>query len=981
MKKSVMSIIALNRRVILFLGVVLSLGALSVATWQTSAQNSASEDKESRSVTDRERNDGAMLSQPTTIRYTGPAVKTSDITATPLVPTVGIDQGEEIEPNGTIATATFLSGNEVKITGNVYPNADVDYYRLPLTVAAGDRIYAAVMGSYSASASNDSQLRIVDSSDTVLEFDDDDGSLGSLSSTIAGFVIPGSGGPFYLKVQHFSLTNTLRPYELYVRVQTGSPTPEVEANDTPATANPLPPSGWVSGARNPAVATEQDWFSMTLNAGDTVYLGLDLDPERDNVQWNGRLGLALFGDANNQILVIDDASVGSVANPLSEAYFMTVKTAGTYYAFVDSATAATGGPTATYNLSVAVIPRVPVGVNCTTYTSTNVPLPITDAALTSSTITVPGHARIASARVSINATHTLMADLDVNLRSPAGNNNGLFNDIGAAAVGGQTMMDITLDQYSAGVPFVFTVLRPLVLKPELAYRLDWLVGEDAGGVWTLDIRDDLTNATTGTLNSWSLEICQQTPNGSIIYDENFESGNGGYTLGTVGQLANEWQYGTPNNPGTTTANPVAPFIGCNSGVSCWKTDLVGTYEISSNQDLVSPNIVLPSTMGTLNLQWAMKYQMESTTFDHLRVSVAEVGMPTNTRVLWEWKGATMTTAVGTPVVNIGGSAGWGNYRANITDFAGKTVQFTFHVDTDTSINFAGVGIDDVQVRLVPGVRSPADFDGDGKSDLSVFRSGTWFIERSTAGALTQAFGLSTDKIVPGDFDGDAKADIAVFRENADPSMNFWYVLESSTVTLQVQEWGQMGDLPQLGDYDGDGCTDFALFRPSTSEWWILRSSDGVSTAGVWGQSGDVPVVGDFDGDQKADLTVFRPASANWFVLRSSNGMALTQQFGLTGDKLVPGDYNGDGTTDFAVFRPSTNTWFTSLSPATNYGATVWGAAGDIVVPGDYDGDARTDVAVFRPSTGTWHIRRSGSTPTTAIFGTSGDLPVPNVFTR
>ena len=106
----------------------------------------------------------------------------------------------------------------------------------------------------------------------------------------------------------FFATNTLRPYELYVSVETGSPTPEVEANDTPATANPLPPSGWVSGARNPAVATEQDWYSMTLNAGDTVYLGLDLDPERDNVQWNGRLGLALFGDANNQILVIDDAS-------------------------------------------------------------------------------------------------------------------------------------------------------------------------------------------------------------------------------------------------------------------------------------------------------------------------------------------------------------------------------------------------------------------------------------------------------------------------------------------------------------------------------------------------------------------------------------------------------------------------------------------------------------------------------------------------
>jgi hypothetical protein len=158
-------------------------------------------------------------------------------------------------------------------------------------------------------------------------------------------------------------------------VQSGSPTPEVEANDTPATANPLPANGWVSGARNPAAATEQDWYSFTLNAGDTVYLSLDTDPERDGVFWNGRLGIALFGDASNQILVVDDAGAAEGANPTipSEALFMTVKTAGTYFAFVDSSSAAVGGPTATYGLSVSVHPAANEGVNCTTYTSTDVP--------------------------------------------------------------------------------------------------------------------------------------------------------------------------------------------------------------------------------------------------------------------------------------------------------------------------------------------------------------------------------------------------------------------------------------------------------------------------------------------------------------------------------------------------------------------------------------------------------------------------------
>ncbi len=156
------------------------------------------------------------------------------------------------------------------------------------------------------------------------------------------------------------------------------------------------------------MATEQDWYSFSANAGDTVFLSLDLDPERDNVQWDGRLGLALFGDANDQILVVNDASAGSVANPLSEAFFMTVKDTGTYYAFVDSASAAVGGPTATYHLSVSVFPAADEGVNCTTYTSTNVPVAIGPAnGLVSSTITVPGNPRIADIDVSIQLNHTL----------------------------------------------------------------------------------------------------------------------------------------------------------------------------------------------------------------------------------------------------------------------------------------------------------------------------------------------------------------------------------------------------------------------------------------------------------------------------------------------------------------------------------------------------------------------------------------------
>ncbi|HSS78772.1 MAG TPA: PPC domain-containing protein, partial [Thermoanaerobaculia bacterium] len=221
----------------------------------------------------------------------------------------------EVEPNGTAATATPIAGTNAVVRANLFPNGDIDFYSFQAN--AGDRVYAATMTSFSAGSSTDSQLTLLASDGTtVIEFDDDNGSFAGLSSSIAGATIP-TTGTYFLKVNDFTAgTTTERPYELHLRVQSGAPTPEVEGNDTPATANPLPANGWVSGTRNPAAATEQDWYSLNLNAGDTVFLSLDLDPERDGVSWNGRLGIALFGDAGNQILVVDDAGTGDVTpNP------------------------------------------------------------------------------------------------------------------------------------------------------------------------------------------------------------------------------------------------------------------------------------------------------------------------------------------------------------------------------------------------------------------------------------------------------------------------------------------------------------------------------------------------------------------------------------------------------------------------------------------------------------------------------------------
>jgi len=47
--------------------------------------------------------------------------------------------------------------------------------------------------------------------------------------------------------------------------------------------------------------------------------------------------------------------------------------------------------------------------------------------------------------------------------------------------------------------------------------------------------------------------------------------------------------------------------------------------------------------------------------------------------------------------------------------------------------------------------TPADYDGDGKADVTVFRNGTWYSQRSAAGFTGIQFGAATDKPIPNAF--------------------------------------------------------------------------------------------------------------------------------------------------------------------------------------------------------------------------------------
>ena len=277
------------------------------------------------------------------------------------------------------------------------------------------------------------------------------------------------------------------------------------------------------------------------------------------------------------------------------------------------------------------------------------------------------------------------------------------------------------------------------------------------------------------------------------------------------------------------------------------------------------------------------------------------------------------------------------------------------------------------------VRSRADFDGDGKTDLSVFRSATadWWLNRSTSGLSVVHWGLPSDVIVPGDYDNDGKADTAVFRANADPAGADFYILQSNGFTLAAVSWGIPGDIPMNGDYDGDGRTDVTVYRPSDNIWYVLQSSNNANNVVHFGTTGDIPLVIDNDGDGKSNFAVFRSSEGTWYIARPTGVPAQNFDafpFGLAGDRLVPADYDGDNKDDIGVFRPTNGTWYIQRSTNGSVDFIRFGVATDVPVPGDYDGDGKDDVAVFRD--GTWYLNRSTSGISISTFGVSSDTAVP-----
>jgi hypothetical protein len=321
-------------------------------------------------------------------------------------------------------------------------------------------------------------------------------------------------------------------------------------------------------------------------------------------------------------------------------------------------------------------------------------------------------------------------------------------------------------------------------------------------------------------------------------------------------------------------------------------------------------------------------------------------------------------------------------HVNVVDMGG-TAPIRVHGGLNNNNNDVNWTFDsDCSARTI---HTPYDFDGDGKSDVGMFRpaTGDWWLNRSTLTLAVGTFGTAIDRITPADFDGDGLADLAVWREG--PLSPRFFILQSSDGTVRTQVFGLTGDDPRMvGDWDGDGIADAAVFRPATAQtpqatFFYLGSKNNPNkniTFLQWGQVGDIAARGDFDGDGKFDPAVFRNSTGDWWIVNSSTGASRVQHWGQSGDKPVGGDFDGDGKSDPAIFRSSGNSWWILLSSNGQQAALPFGLSTDVLTPADFDGDGKTDIAVWRPSTGdTWTTQSSSGLVGVVHLGANGDVPI------
>ena len=418
----------------------------------------------------------------------------------------------ECEPNNTIAAADRSGKNYFR--GAVTAGTDLDFYAFE--AAAGDRVFIAIDGDPERdSAGNVSpgtdpnafhaKMVIMDpAGDTLLTVADSNAVQTATPDypAQAGFFVARTTGTHYVQVGPQSSGSQVGPTETYHLA--------IFLNDAaPALAEVL----------DPVLALVPDYDNDVVHGTATDNAGGD----------SGVCDVALVNATNLQIINLSGLPSGAVTFDVA-----LVNPAASGFGKVRVTDCV--GNTACQPVRIDVQAPVCTGYNFAKRTpfSLHDPIHVPDNQPSgpgiNGEITVAESGVITDVNVTVTIEAVSSADIDCWLESPLGTRVELFTDRGSSS--GWDITNATFDDSAAEILPATSGAAPYTgtWKPEDPQGLAKLIGENAQGVWKLNVVDDSNSASGGSrLVRWSLDLSAgfagpETFAGSTTDQQTFDAG-------------------------------------------------------------------------------------------------------------------------------------------------------------------------------------------------------------------------------------------------------------------------------------------------------------------------------------------------------------------------------------------------------------------------------------------------------------------------
>jgi subtilisin-like proprotein convertase family protein len=273
-------------------------------------------------------------------------------------------------------------------------------------------------------------------------------------------------------------------------------------------------------------------------------------------------------------------------------------------------------------------------------------------------VSLPAGATVTGVRVTLNATHTWVSDLVINLRAPNGQVLNLFNGHGGS---GDDLVNTVISSTgtaslaSATAPFTGTFAATGALNVGATGQTSTTSGFPAlysggSGNWVLSLRDQV-GFDVGTLTGWSITVDYTTLLGGLTTYTwtNSNSAIGLAASGSGNTIAAFTASNTTSAPIVSTVTVTPTYT--NGGLSCAGGAITYTYTVNPIPTVnVSNQVLCAGTPATVNFTGATTGTVYNWTSSNAAIGLAVSGTgnlsftPTNTTNL-----PISSTVVVTPV--------------------------------------------------------------------------------------------------------------------------------------------------------------------------------------------------------------------------------------------------------------------------------------------------------------------------------------------